>query len=281
MAGLLSIVCTPIGNLGDISKRAADTLRSSSVILAENINHSRKLLSALQVDLKNTQMLSCAQQDEEKRIKVVLEKLEAGDHISLISDAGAPSISDPGGRLVDAVIQAGYKIEVIPGPSAVIAALMGAGVISHRFAFLGFLPKKGKERERLIQGSRALGMALVIYESPNRVLATLDSLFELCGPKRVVVARELTKQFETFHRGVLGAELSPPFVPKGEAVIVIEGGEEVEDVSPSLGNLHDHLTTLLAQSDLSSKDIAKRIAKTWDLSSKEAYRLVLERKDLR
>jgi 16S rRNA (cytidine1402-2'-O)-methyltransferase len=277
MAGVLKIVCTPIGNLGDMSPRAVNALKTSSVILAENTLHSRKLLAAMGVGLDNIKLISCAQHDEERRVDVVLERLEAGEHVSLISDAGAPGISDPGGRLTEAIVKAGHNIEVIPGPSAVIAALMGAGVVSHHFAFLGFLPKKGKERERLIKDSRAAGFAIVLYESPNRVLDTLEDLHKLCGARRVVVARELTKQFETFHRGVLGGELSPVWVNKGEAVIVVEGGEdEAKEVSPH--DINELIETLLARGEHTPKEVAKQIAQAFGLTSKAAYSLVLEHK---
>ncbi len=278
MAGVLKIVCTPIGNLGDISLRAIETLKSSTMILAENISHSRKLLTALHVDLRNIKLLSCAQHEEENRIQLVIERLEKGDIISLISDAGAPVISDPGGRLVEAVVAAGHQIEVIPGPSAIIAALMGAGLITTRFAFLGFLAKKGKERERLIKNARAASLALVIYESPHRVEKTLADLFKWCGPKRVVVARELTKQFETFHRGILGQPLLPDFVEKGEAVIVVEGGDVAAENSP-IEIIEEEIAALMQQKCATPKEIAKHIAQKTDMSSKQAYALVLQIKN--
>src|SRR3989338_1123240 len=146
MAGLLKIIATPIGNLGDMSPRAAQALKDCSVILTENKRHSRKLFASIALDLKPIQLISCSAPEESKCIPIILKHLQQGKIIGLISDAGAPAISDPGGRLIQAVIQAGFKIEVIPGPSAVITALMGSGLITHRFAFLGFLPKKGKER---------------------------------------------------------------------------------------------------------------------------------------
>ena len=278
MAGVLKIVCTPIGNLGDISLRAIETLKSSTIILAENTAHSRKLLSALHIELKNIQLLSCGQHEEENRIPLVLDRLGKGDVISLISDAGAPIISDPGGRLVEAVIAADHPIEVIPGPSAVIAALMGAGLITTRFAFLGFLAKKGKERERLVKNASTAGLALVIYESPHRVEKTLADLCKWCGPKRVVVARELTKQFETFHRGILGQELSPLFVEKGEAVIVVEGGEVSQENSP-IEIIEEEIAALLQAKQLTAREIDKQVAQKTDMSSKQAYILVLQIKN--
>lgn len=223
MSGIFQIVCTPIGNLGDMTPRALSVLQQAPVILAEDTRHTGRLLQSLGVSLEGRKLVSCPQQRELQRVEMILERLGSGDNVAFASDAGAPGVSDPGGRLVEAVTNAGYPIEVLPGPSAVTAALMGAGVISHRYAFLGFLPRKGGERKRLVQVAVEHGLAVVLFESPFRVRKMLEDLHEWCGPKRVVVCRELTKKFETFHRGVLGQELSPPLVDKGEFVIIVEG----------------------------------------------------------
>lgn len=278
MAGILRVVATPIGNLQDFSPRALDALKSSTVILAENISHSRKLLTALKVNLKNIRLLSCSQHQEESRIKETIEGLKRGEIISLISDAGAPTISDPGGRIVEAVIASDLNIEVFPGPSAVIAALMGAGIICTRFAFLGFLSKKAKERETMITDAQNAGLALVIYEAPNRVLKTLDDLLKWCGPKRVVVARELTKKFETFHRGILGQELKPEWINKGEAVIIVECGEKKTKTKLDPNNLDKQIETILQNKILSLREMAKIIATKSGISSKEAYTLILKQR---
>ncbi len=270
MAGVLRIVATPIGNLKDISERAKEILAESSLILAEDTRHSGHLLAAL--GITKPRLVSCNQHNELERAPVVRERLALGENVALISDAGAPAISDPGGRLVDAIAKEGYRVEAIPGPSAVIAALMGAGLHTHRYVFLGFLPKKGKERTRLIEDAMRAGFALVIYEAPKRVNDTLVDLHALCGPRRVVVARELTKQFETFHRGLLGGELTPPFVALGEAVIVVEAG----DAAKALAEIDplERIQTYFAQG-LSKKEIAKRIARELRMSGADAYKLVL------
>ena len=276
MAGLLSVVCTPIGNLEDISKRALRVLNEADVILAESIDNTRKLLNLLNVSLENKKILSCAQQEEPSRIKVVFERLDQGNKVALLSDAGAPNVSDPGGRIVEAVAQEGYAIEVIPGPSALVAALMGAGLITNRFAFLGFLPRKGKERQKIVVDARKAGLALVIYESPLRMADTLADLAQWCGAVRVVVARELTKHYETFHRGVLGSELSPPLVEKGEMVIVVEEGECAEEVSEvSKEEAIASTQQLIASGSLSTKDAARKLAKELNISSRKAYQLLI------
>lgn len=276
MAGLLSVVCTPIGNLEDISQRALRVLNEADMILAESIDNSRKLLNLLQISMENKKILSCAQQEEASRIKVVFERLDQGHKVALLSDAGAPNVSDPGGRIVEAVAAQGYAIEVIPGPSALVAALMGAGLITNRFAFLGFLPRKGKERQELVMDARKAGLALVIYESPLRIVDTLMDLAQWCGAARVVVARELTKRFETFHRGVLGSELSPELIEKGEMVIVVEEGECAEEVPEiSQEEVIASAQQLIATGSLSTKDAARKLAKELNISSRKAYQLLI------
>lgn len=267
MTGCLKIIATPIGNLEDMSPRAIHALKESQVILAENITHSRKLFNSIGLDLSDKKLVSCSPPEEPKRIPIVLERLEQGACVALISDAGAPTISDPGGRLISAVIEAGYKIEVIPGPSAIITALMGAGLVANRFAFLGFLPKKGKERQRLIQDSYTAGLALVIFESPNRIQETLEDLFKLCGPQKVVVARELTKHFETFHRGLLGQDLKPALVKKGELVIIIEVQTEAQKAEIP--------EKAFEKAALGNKALAKQLAAQYGISVKEAYQRLL------
>lgn len=275
MAGVLRVVCTPIGNLEDISLRAKRVLAEADVILAENIANTKKLLQLLELETE-ARVVSCSQHEELDRVSAVIERLEQGASVALISDAGAPAVSDPGGRIVEAVTAAGFQVEVVPGPSALTAALMGAGLKTHHFLFLGFLPKKGKERRRLIEGARDMGVAMVIYESPLRAEATLEELAQLCPNARVVVARELTKRFETFHRGLLGQELTPALVLKGEMVIVVEAADAPpEQPQPDPNTL---VATSLAEIEsgrLSMKQASKHIAAALSISPREAYQMLL------
>lgn len=267
--GRLLVVATPIGNLGDLSPRAAEALRASAVVLAEDTRRTRPLLEHVGSHAK---LVSCHQHNEEQRVPLVLERLGAGDDVALVTDAGAPGVSDPGGRLVAAVVEQGGAVEVLPGPSALVGALMGAGLVTHRFAFLGFLPRRaGARREILRQASPAL--ALVLFEAPGRVEETLSFLASELGPRRVVVARELTKKFETFHRGVLGGPLEPPLVDKGEVVLVVEAGDEsaaaaVEDASAAIERAR-------ADETLTPKQRAKQVAKALGISPREAYARLL------
>ena len=269
MAGILKIVGTPIGNLGDLSPRAKESLDEAAIILAEDTRQTIKLVDG------QKHLISCNQQNELSRLRVVQERLDAGDDVALVSDAGAPALSDPGSRLIDAVIQNGYGIEVIPGPTALTAAVMGCGLDMTRFVFLGFLPRKGKERQTLIESSFSQGFSLVIYEAANRVSDTLQDLAGLCGSARYVVARELTKRFETFHRGDLGTEnMNPPFVDKGECVIVVEGSQSGKGSDKA--ELIQKLVGLMDDDTLSQKDVTKTLQEDFGLKRQEAYKLALK-----
>lgn len=268
--GALRVVATPIGNLGDLAPRAAEALRTASLILCEDTRHSRPLLDRVGA---TGRALSCHAHNEKQRIDDVVAVLERGEPVALMTDAGAPALSDPGGRVVEAVAARGLTVEVLPGPSALVAALMGAGVDTARFSFLGFLPRRGRARRTLLADVARSGLAAALYEAPARVEQTLADLHEALGARRVVAARELTKLHETFHRGVLGGPLSPPFVDKGEVVIVVEAAEAqaaVEEVD---------VAAVARDATLSPKERARRIAAASGMTVREAYALVTSRDD--
>lgn len=274
----LKVIATPIGNLGDISRRAIDEIARADLILAEDTRSALKLINFLGIGLKpETRIISCHSQMEEHRAQVVAERLRAKDNVVLLSDAGCPVISDPGSLLVQGVVAEGFDVEVIPGPSAHSAAIMGAGIDTTRFAFLGFLPQKGGVRKKLILCSAEAGLALVIYESPLRVGDLLKDLFDLLGPRRVVVARELTKLFETFHRGHLGQQLVPPLVEKGECVVIVEAGPlgkiNIEEDHDTL--LRDFIM-LKIDENCSTKDIVKAVVSQFNIKKSDAYNLVIK-----
>jgi 16S rRNA (cytidine1402-2'-O)-methyltransferase len=274
MTPSLRIVATPIGNLGDLSPRAVAALSSSSLVLAEDTRHTRPLLEHYGV---HARLVSCHQHNESERLSLVTEALDRGESVALVSDAGAPGVSDPGGRLVELVRAAGHRVEVFPGPSAVIAAIMGAGLVTTRFAFLGFLPKRKKVRDTMITGAAKAGLALVVFEAANRVAETLADLHRTLGARRVVVARELTKRYETFHTGLLGSELVPPFEPRGEVVIVVEAHEPTardagdEDDASTLARLRRDKRPIGTR--------AKELAVAQGLSRRDAYALLIEEND--
>jgi 16S rRNA (cytidine1402-2'-O)-methyltransferase len=266
----LAVVATPIGNLGDLTPRAREALCDAAVVLAEDTRRTRPLLEQIGA---SGRLVSCHQHNEEQRVPLVLERLEAGDRVALVTDAGAPGVSDPGGRVVDAVAKAGLEVEVFPGASAVIAALMGAGLVSHRFLFLGFLPRRPGARRKVIEQTPD-DVALVIFEAPARTDDTLAALYDVLGARRVVVGRELTKKFETFHRGVLGGDLEPAVPEKGEMVIVVEAGER--ERPPADENAV--VAELLADETLPPKERARRLATAIGVTTREAYARLEEAK---
>lgn len=276
--GKLKIIATPIGNTRDITLRAFDELKEADVILAEDTRHTGQLLKSLGVTRKpSMRFVSCNAEKEKERIDLVLSLLAKEERVVLVSDAGCPTISDPGSRLIEAVVKSGGSVEVIPGPSALTASLMGAGINTSRFAFLGFLPKQKSAREKLIRSSASAGLALVFYEAPTRVLALLEELHSLFGPRRVIVARELTKMFETFHRGILGSELSPPFRAQGECVVILEAGPENQPTceEEQRKELLSFIEKAKSQGS-STRDVIQKLVLSYPMKKKAAFMLVHE-----
>ncbi len=225
-AGALYLVSTPIGNLGDITHRAVEVLSSAALIIAEDTRHSRRLLDHYKI---STPLSSYHEHNEAKETPRLVARLRAGDSIALISDAGTPLISDPGSRLVAAAVDASVRVVPIPGASSVMAALVGSGMSLEKFVFLGFLPRKGRERGEMISDVVASHATVVMFEAANRVATTLGNLIDAgAGDRPAVVARELTKQFEEFRRGSVAelAEIYKESDPKGEVVLVIGGAEK-------------------------------------------------------
>ena len=225
--GTVQVVATPIGNLEDITLRALRVLAEADRIYAEDTRRTRVLLEHHGIA---TRAVSLHSRNEEGRIGEALERLARGEKLAIVSDAGTPLISDPGAHLVAAAAQAGFRVEPIPGPSAVLAALSVSGLRAHPFTFVGFLPRRGGGRRRLLVSHRERPEALVVFESPNRVADTLKDLIEVFGRERkACVARELTKLHEEVVRGTLG-DLAARFAEgaRGEVTLIIEGGEGVE-----------------------------------------------------
>jgi 16S rRNA (cytidine1402-2'-O)-methyltransferase len=253
----LAVVATPIGHVDDLSRRAIDVLSHSQLILCEDTRHTGMLLS--RVGVERDRLLSLNAHNENERIPLVIEALSRGDAVALVSDAGTPLVSDPGARLVVAVIEAGFRVVAVPGPSAVLAALVVSGFDTDRFAFFGFLPRSGSDRKaRLVEIADA-DVTSVIYESPRRVAGTLVDLATLTGPdRRVVIARELTKRFEETWRGPLAAAIERvrSVEPIGEHVLVVEGRRARMDVAPA--QVREALSRLTA-AGLSGRDAAKAV----------------------
>ena len=218
----LFLVATPIGNLKDFTIRATEILRDVAVVFAEDTRQSKVLLNHYAIQ---TPLISIHQHNEVERIETVIDHLKKGDSIALISDAGTPLISDPGARLVEAVLAADYPVITIPGPSAALTALPASGLPTEPYLFYGFLPAKATSRKKALQTLKSLPFTLVFYEAPHRIAATIADLSDCFGPRRCVIARELTKRFESYLRFTLEPTLTLPAL-KGEMVVLVEGAQE-------------------------------------------------------
>lgn len=273
MAGTLYVVATPLGNLQDLTLRAADVLRRVDVVAAEDTRHTRPLLSHLGAA---PQMLSFHAHSDERRVAGLLEILQAGRSVALVTDAGTPAISDPGFELVAAARAAGIGVVPIPGPSAVATALSAAGLPADRYLFLGFLPRKGTERARLLARAAAEEWSVVFFEAPSRVRALLDDLVESAGPgRRVTVARELTKLHEEIVGGTL-AEIAGYYTgsePRGEFTVVLEGTGQPA-AAPDRSAEAEELARRLLAEGRTRREAAQQLAAELGLARNAAYRLV-------
>ena len=273
--GILYLVATPIGNLGDMTPRAVETLQGVDLIAAEDTRHTGKLLQYFQI---TTPQISYHDHNRLSRIPELAEKLKAGQNIALVSDAGTPGISDPGQELVAACVDQGITVIPIPGATALISALISSGLTTNRFVFEGFLPTKGKERQERLDLVKAEPRTLIFYESPHRLLATLADLQTVLGSDRVLtVARELTKYHEEFWRGTLaeGLDHFQENTPKGEFCLVIEGATAEDSPHFSPENLRDELKALLTQG-LSRSQASRQLAEATGLPRRQLYQLSLE-----
>jgi 16S rRNA (cytidine1402-2'-O)-methyltransferase len=266
--GVLQIVATPIGHLEDVTLRALRSLREADLVLAEDTRRTRTLLTHYGI---SKPLLSLHEHNQLARRERVLGELGAGRRVVLVSDAGTPLVSDPGERLLEAVLREGQRVEPIPGPSAVLAALVASGLSTATFAFVGFLPKRAGDRRRRLAELRDRTDTLIAFESPARLPATLVALREIFGAdRRAVVARELTKLHEEIARGSL-AELCERFrePPRGEITLVIEGcSTPPAEHSPTL--VDDAIAEGLARGE-SARDLARGLAERTGISRSELY----------
>jgi 16S rRNA (cytidine1402-2'-O)-methyltransferase len=270
--GTLYIVSTPIGNMGDFSFRAVETLRSVAAVLAEDTRHTRHLLDRYEIGVP---LVPYHEHNEAKTTPALVARLLAGESLALVSDAGTPLLSDPGARLVRAAVEAGVVVSPVPGASALLAALVATGLDIDRFTFLGFLPRKGAERRTALDEVTSTRHTIVLYEAANRVADTLADLARNgAGDRATVVARELTKQFEELRRGTV-AQLAAYYEstpPRGEVVIVI-AGEIPAEVSEE--ELRARALELRAEGR-SARDIAAVLSAELGAPRNLAYRLAHE-----
>jgi len=268
-AGTLYVVSTPIGNMGDFSFRAVEVLKSVNQILAEDTRHTRNLLDRYEI---KTPAASYHEHNEAKTTPGLVARLERGESLALVSDAGTPLLSDPGARLVRAAIDAGIDVVAVPGASALMSALVVSGLDADRFTFFGFLTRTGSERRAALDEITSLRHTSVLYEAPNRVAATLGELERRgSGTRQAVVAREMTKQYEEVRRGTV-SELRAYYEdkpPRGEVVLVIAAAVEQE---PADDVVQSRVNALRA-SGMSARDAATATAAELGVSRRVAYRL--------
>ncbi|WP_422467772.1 16S rRNA (cytidine(1402)-2'-O)-methyltransferase [Endozoicomonas sp. ALC013] len=274
---LLYIVSTPMGNLGDMTPRAIEVLRQVDVIAAEDTRHSKRLMNHFGID---TPLIPCHDHNERHQAGMIVRRMQAGETIALISDAGTPLISDPGFYLVRSVREAGFRVVPIPGACAFIAALSVSGLPTDRFYFEGFLPAKGAGRRKRIESLAAFSSTWGVYESPHRIMELLEDLATVLGGDRyIALAREITKTFETVMTGTVSeiqAVLqSDANQQRGEFVVLIEGYKEEEDseISPDIAKMLQRLLQ-----DLPIKKAAAVVADLTGLRKKDLYELGLDMK---
>ena len=268
-AGVLYVVSTPIGNMGDFSFRALDVLKQVALILAEDTRHTRHLLERYEI---TTPTASYHEHNEAKTTPRLVARLRAGESLALVSDAGTPLLSDPGARLVRAALDEGITVSPVPGPSALLAALVASGLDADRFTFFGFLTRSGADRRETLQEIACMRHTAVIYEAPNRLAATLGELeAQGSGDRQAVVAREMTKQFEELRRGTVG-ELRAYYEgrpPRGEVVLVVAGAVN----RPVSDEVVRERVQALREAGMSARDAAASVAGSLGVPRRVAYRL--------
>ena len=272
MTGTLFVVATPIGHLQDFSPRAAAVLREVAVIACEDTRISRRLLDAYGVD---TPLLALHQHNERGVAAMLLRRLQAGEDVALVSDAGTPLVSDPGATLAAMVHEAGIRVSPVPGASAVMAALSVSGLPADRFCFAGFVPAKAGERERFLQALQASTMTTAMFETPHRIAETLAMMQQVFDSARVlVVARELSKQFEQVVRLTVGEALTwlqaDVHHARGEFVLVLAAAEAAEDAGAWQAFAED-----LRQAGVSSRDVAALLARHVGANKKQVYQYLI------
>lgn len=269
--GTLYIVPTPIGNLEDITLRCLRILKEVDVIAAEDTRHTKRLLNHFAI---GTPLISYYREKEKERSEEILRRLQEGQNIALVSDAGTPGISDPGAVVVQLLHENGLRVVPLPGPSALTTALSGSGMHSGGFLFIGFLPSKKGQRRKLLTSLAASEYPIVLYESPHRIDALLQDALTLFGQRQCYWARELSKNFEDLQHGTLSSLLAKSREGKnrGEFVVIIWPGEQEQVQGQTVEEL---LVWYRDNSDLSLKDVSRRLADDLGLSRSQIYQQAL------
>ena len=270
MSGVLYIVATPIGNLGDITIRAVDTLKKVDIVLAEDTRHSKKLFAHYEI---HSPLRAFHEHNENEKVNGIINEIRSGNSIALISDAGTPLISDPGYQLVLQAKKIGIEVVPIPGPNAAIAALSSSGLASSSFSFFGFLPTKQPARLKLLKTKRSLNETIIFYESPKRILSTMEDMLEAFGADReVCLAKELTKSYETILNDKLTnliEYLLDPNHQRGEFVILVAPVDKI-DLDEAENQLDKILPILCTE--MGASKAAKLAAKITGIDKKYCYK---------
>ena len=275
--GVLYVVATPLGNLEDITLRALRILSEADFIVAEDTRHTRKLLTRHEI---SAHLISCHQFNESERAGQILALLGEGKNLALVSDAGTPTVSDPGYRLVGQAAQAGFRVVPIPGACAAVAALSASGLPTDSHYFEGFLPRKSGQRRQRLEALSPVAATLIFYESPHRVARLCAELLEIFGDRRAVLARELTKVHEEFFRASLSEmaeNLARRGEIKGECTLLVEGRSGAED-APGDETVEEALREGLMKGDESLSRLAERVARRLGLGRRDVYAKALEMK---
>ena len=274
MAAVLYLIATPIGNLEDITYRAVRLLREVRVVACEDTRQTRKLLDHFEI---RTPTVSYHEHNEAERTAELIERLQGGESVALVSDAGMPLVSDPGYRLVRAAVEAGITVQPVPGPSASLAALAASGLPTDAFHFAGFLPPKPGQRTRLLESLAGEQATLIFYEAPHRVIESLEAIEEVLGPRPVVVARELTKIHEEFLRGTasaIRAQLAARDSVRGEFTILVGKSDGPAPDDTPIEEAVEALVSL----GVPRMDAIKQVARSRGLGKREVYDYLLKEK---
>ncbi|WP_433944846.1 16S rRNA (cytidine(1402)-2'-O)-methyltransferase [Paenibacillus sp. SN-8-1] len=278
--GRLFLVATPIGNLEDMTYRAVRTLQEADIIAAEDTRQTRKLLSHFEISPKR--LLSYHEHNKVASGPELVRLIIEGNDLALVSDAGLPAISDPGHDLVKLALEEGISVIPVPGANAALSALIISGLPTERFQFAGFLPRDKKDRERHLSSLRDYEGTILLYESPHRIIKTLQHILDVCGDRNIAMARELTKRYEEVARGPISDCLSwlEEHPPLGEYCIAIEGAQE-DEVQERKGlwwqplTIEDHVTHYEQEEGLGRKDAMKKVAIDRGVSKRDIYNALL------
>ena len=276
MKGTLYIVATPIGNLEDITFRAIKILKEADIIAAEDTRHTLQLLNHFEI---SKPLISYYKQIEEEKSDTLLDKIEAGKNIALVSDAGTPGISDPGAVIIKKAIERNINIVPVPGACAAINALICSGMSTDEFCFLGFLPVNTTEKRKKLEENEYETKTLIFYEAPHKLIKTLEAMLEVLGDRNIVLCKELTKIHESFERGKISDILKEIEEPKGEYVIIVQGADrsrqEKEAEERKNLTLEEHYLYYEKQG-LEKKEIIKQIAKERGVSKNVIYQYFMK-----